>query len=466
MDAREVNLTLDFCLRVGELLLSSGAGAADVTATMRSLSRHLGLRGAEIDVTFINLSMQWQASPEEVPALATRQVKLRAIDYEHLTQVDHLIRAVLRDDVDLREARAELGRIVSGGHGRPRWAVTVGLAVMAAAVAMQLGGDVRVALLASISAAAIDRLQLIMIRRRMPVFYQQVAGAGVASLLAVGAAALPIDVDVSSSITANIIVLLAGISFMGALQDALSGFYITGSARLLEALMATAGIIAGVSGGLGVAAAAGVAIPPVIPGASDLQSVGLTVLGAALGAGAFAYSSYAPRRIIAPVAVIAGLATAMVVSVPDDVSRTWKVAVAAFFVGLVSYSVSGRMRVPPLIVVVSAVVPLLPGLSIYRGLTLLADESGRDTSEGLLAMFTAASIAMALASGVILGEYVAQPLKRPARRLEVRLAGPRLVGPVKPPKPRRERRERRGRERRENNERRQRRPRAREESAS
>ena len=36
-EARELNLTLDLCLRVGELLLSSGAGAADVTATMQAL---------------------------------------------------------------------------------------------------------------------------------------------------------------------------------------------------------------------------------------------------------------------------------------------------------------------------------------------------------------------------------------------------------------------------------------------
>ncbi len=40
-------------------------------------------------------------------------------------------------------------------------------------------------------------------------------------------------------------------------------------------------------------------------------------------------------------------------------------------------------------------------------------------------------IAVALASGVILGEYVAQPLKREARRLESRLSGPRLVGPLR-----------------------------------
>ena len=29
MEAREVNLTLDFCIRVGELLIASGTGAAE-----------------------------------------------------------------------------------------------------------------------------------------------------------------------------------------------------------------------------------------------------------------------------------------------------------------------------------------------------------------------------------------------------------------------------------------------------
>ena len=100
---------------------------------------------------------------------------------------------------------------------------------------------------------AIDRLQMMIARRRIPGFYQQVAGGGLATLIAVGAAATPLEVDVQLVVTANIVMLLAGIGFMGALQDALTGFYITAGARLIEALLATAGIIAGVSGGLGLA---------------------------------------------------------------------------------------------------------------------------------------------------------------------------------------------------------------------
>ena len=56
-------LSLDFCLRIGEMLLSSGAGAADVTATMQSVAHHLGLRHPEIDVTFTSLSMSYQPRP-------------------------------------------------------------------------------------------------------------------------------------------------------------------------------------------------------------------------------------------------------------------------------------------------------------------------------------------------------------------------------------------------------------------
>jgi uncharacterized membrane protein YjjB (DUF3815 family) len=76
-------------------------------------------------------------------------------------------------------------------------------------------------------------------------------------------------------------------------------------------------------------------------------------------------------------------------------------------------------------VVAACITPFLPGLSIYRGLTLLAT----DAASALLAMVTAVAIALGLSSGAILGEYLAQPVRREARRLESKLAGPRLVGP-------------------------------------
>jgi uncharacterized membrane protein YjjP (DUF1212 family) len=431
-EARELHLTLDFCLRVGELLLSSGAGAADVTATMQALAWQYGVRHPDVDVTFTSLSMSYQQDPEEPSAVLIRQVKQREIDYEDLTLVDHLVREVLRGDVELKEARTRLARIVSSGHVLPRWAATLGWGVMAAGVGLQLGGNAAVVAIAFVAAVAIDRLQMVMNRRRLPFFYRQVAGGGVATLIAVLAGATWLDLDPSLVVTANLIMLLAGIGFMGALQDALSGFYVTAGARLTEALLATAGIIAGVSGGLTVADVLGVDVGRLDPGlASHLRDVPVMAIGAAICASAFAFASYAPRRALLPIGVVAALAMVISQSVTlGGFGSAWSTALAALFVGLVSYTVAGRLRVPPLVVVVSAVVPMLPGLAIYRGLSLLA-EGGAQASEGLLEMVTAASVAIALASGVILGEYVAQPIRREARRVEGRLAGPRLVGPLR-----------------------------------
>ena len=299
-------------------------------------------------------------------------------------------------------------------------------------LAVFLGGGPVVAGVACAAAILIDRMQSSMTKRRLPQFYVQVAGGVVATSLAIALAAADLPTDPSLVVTSTIIMLLAGIGLMGAFQDALTGFYMTATARMLEALLATAGIVAGVSLGITIGAMVGVDLPRLVPGRSGVVEVVLFVVGCAVAAAAFAVSTKAPWRAIVPVGVVAAVSAGVAHALDlVGVGRTWQAAAAGLFIGLVAYSVAGRVRVPPLVVAVPAIVPFLPGLSIYRGLSLLA-EGGAQVSFGILSLMTAATVAPALASGVILGEYVAQPLKREARRLEVRLAGPRLVGPLRP----------------------------------
>lgn len=426
-ETREIYKTLDFALRVGEMLLSNGAGAPDVSATMGSIVHYLGLRGTSVDVTFTSLTLSYQPSSEEPALFQTRNVTQRDIDYDDLTAVDQLVTSLLLNEITRDEARTELAQIASSGHRTPRWAITASWGAIGAGVGLLLGGDWVVVIAASAAAAGIEVIQRYLARRRFPFFYQQVAGGLLATLLAIGVAATDVAVDPSLVITACIVMLLAGLGFIGAVQDALTGFYITAGARLLEVMIATAGIIVGVSGGLGLGSVLGVDIA-LEPGVAGLSHLPVMILGAAIAASAFAFSAYAPLRVLLPIAVISGGAAAIYfVMMEQGFGRAWASAVAAITIGVVSYTVAGWARVPPLVIVVSGIVPLLPGLSIYRALALMADGD----SNGILALVTAAAVAISLSSGVILGEYVAQPLKREARRLEQRLSGPRLVGPLR-----------------------------------
>src|SRR3712207_3961639 len=107
-ESRETYKTLDLALRVGEVLLSSGAGAADVSATMLSIAHACGLRGVTPDVTFTQLSMGHQAGPDDPGVLQVRRVTHREIDYEDLTEVDHIVRDLLAGRIDREEARSRM----------------------------------------------------------------------------------------------------------------------------------------------------------------------------------------------------------------------------------------------------------------------------------------------------------------------------------------------------------------------
>jgi uncharacterized membrane protein YjjB (DUF3815 family) len=172
-----------------------------------------------------------------------------------------------------------------------------------------------------------------------------------------------------------------------------------------------------------------------LPLAIDVQTIQLAnlpvmVLSGALMSVAFAYASYAPLRALLPAAVVGSLGSLVfTLMIRADFGPAWSTAAAAFVVGLGGYSLGLRSGVPPLVVVVSGTVPLLPGLTIYKG---LFEVMSMGSLTGVVSLATAVAIGVAIASGVILGEYIAQPIRREARRLEDRLAGPRLVGPRRP----------------------------------
>ena len=421
-DLREVYQTFDLALRIGEVVLSSGAAAADAAASMMAVTSAAGLREADISVTFTELSISWQPSPFSPPETHIRNVRFRYLNYSKLTAVDHLVREIVAGRCALEDARKTLDQIVSGAPPYPRWAATLGWGVMAAGIAILIGGSWLIMAAAFVAAIVIDISNRQLTIRRIPVFYQQVLGGFIATLGAIGLHLVTQTSNVSQVVAAGIIVMLAGIAFVGAVQDAVSGYYITATARSFEALLLTGGIIGGVTAGLAVA----------------------DRFGVELAAAGFVFACYAPPRAIIAAVLMGGLGQFGYLATSEaELGSAWGTGLAAILIGVVAYSVAGRMRIPPLVVVVSGITPLLPGGAIYRGLYKMTEGDVL----GISSLATAVVTAVALAAGVILGEYVAQPLKREARRLETKMAGPRLVGPLRVRRSRRDERERRRKER-------------------
>ncbi|UYM06245.1 threonine/serine exporter family protein [Solicola gregarius] len=430
--APETYRAMDLSLRVGEILLSSGAGAADVKSTILAVTSACGLRNCAVDISFTTLSVSYQEEPDSAPETHMRVVQHRGLDFGAMSDIDRMLRRLVSGRIDRAEASTIVNDITSSKRPYSRRVVTVAAGFMAGGLSLLLGGDALVFAVTVVTAVLIDLSGRFLSARRIPAFYGQILGALIATATAIGLHMVYPPARPSLIIASGIIMLLAGISIVGAVQDALTGYYVTGAARTFEAILLTGGVIGGVSIGLGIAQNFGETLTVrIVEG--NVHNLPSQLLGAVIATVAFAVTCQVAWKALPGLGLV-GLFAQLLYQA--SIGTEWGLGlavssgIAAFGVGLVAFQVGRQIGAPPLVVVTVGVVALLPGGAIYRGLfQLLIDEK----PIGVITLISAITIAVALAAGAILGEYIAQPLARTAGRLETRLSGPRLVGPLRQP---------------------------------
>jgi uncharacterized membrane protein YjjB (DUF3815 family) len=256
-------------------------------------------------------------------------------------------------------------------------------------------------------------------RWSLPLFFQQVAGAALATGVAVLLLAWDVGVRTSLVVAAGIVVLLAGLSLVGAAQDAISGFPVTAGARAFEVVMLTAGIVVGIAGVLDLARRAKLPLTVVDTSPSPVPFVVALASSAGI-AGFWAVASHARPRAVGLAALAGALAWATSWAAGGlDVGPPLAGGVAAVVIGFCGEVLTRRLQVPPQLVAVCGIVPLLPGLAVYHGLFMIVVDA--DIQRGLSALVGALAVGLALAAGVTLGEYLGRPVNGVRDRFDERV---------------------------------------------
>lgn len=449
---RQVREVLEVAVRFGEAMLSLGATAAASVEVIRRTCAAFGVE-CQVDVTFTAILVAHDGA--DVGAVSVlRVVQTRAADYHRLSRLAALAHDVqtdpgtpVGDALDDPEARevvhqrlervhASLDEVLGAPHRYRPALVTASLAAMAAGVAVLLGGGAAVVLLSAATTAAIDLVLRRLGRWGLPAFFLQAVGAAMATAVAVALLALPgLPVELSALppslvVASGIIALLAGLSLVGAADDAINGFLVTASGRLLEVLMLTLGLVVGIGGVLDVANRLGVelviASSPAAPWPLPVQ-----VVAAAVASGAWAASSFAGPRAALQAAAWGALGYSLSTALTGaGAAAAVGAALAALVVGFGAESLAMRTRVPAAITATCAIVPLLPGLTIYQGLFAMISDAPPGTGGGLL--LRAAMIGVGLAAGTTLGTTLANRTRAAWRRPGSGPSGASVAGGVRP----------------------------------
>ncbi len=427
---------VDLAARIGVALLATGAPATEAVERTLAAARAYGLRSIHVDVTFSSLVISYHRGPEQDPMTLMRVVPVRAQDFTRYARLRRLVDTLAERPLPLEEARERLDAVIRAPHPYRHWVVTVALGLLAAAAAALLGAGPQICALSFVTSAGTAYTQYRLSRAGFAPFFTQAIGAAIPTTVATVITALG-DIEArhalnpSLIVAAGIVVLLSGLSFVGAAQDAIEGFYVTAAARFAEVFVLTLGLVLGIIAVLTVAARLGV---PLVISARTVGGASEPVawLAASLVAAMFAVSSYAVGRAILVSGLAGGLAWLVAAGLGLlGAGRPSASALSALVVGMLARLVARRLRLPALVVTTAAILPLVPGRTVYQGIfQIVANPESAGLTEGLGTLVEAAGVGIGLAAGVTLGTSIVERALRAGSDEPTPAAPGSTIGPA------------------------------------
>jgi uncharacterized membrane protein YjjP (DUF1212 family) len=423
--ATQARQALELAMRVGDVLLTAGMSANDVVVEMLRITEAYGLKRVHIDLTFNSMAVTYYAAPTTVPMTLVRTVQPDVLDFTKVRRVQALVQHI-HAGMPLQGAINNLERLRNAPRLYSGWVASAGNAAIAPGVTLLFTVSWQVLVITFIAGFAVDRLLAWAKARGFPPFFSQLAGAAFITLVATGVSALGahgadilLSADPTLIVVGGIVLLVAGMTAVGAMQDAIDQFYVTASARFLEAAMMTGGIVLGIVAGLQVGVALGhpiaVSTQPLTLGPIVAQFIGATVISAG-----FAMSAYAGLVTV----VLAGLMGALgwagylgmvTLGFAEVPAKAAGVLLAAF----VATIIARRSRTPGFALIAAAILPLVPGLLLFTGLLQAVGTLGQpgDLAASGVTLLQALGVAVGIAAGATLGTYLGRPVKEQLRRI-------------------------------------------------
>ncbi|GAA5145783.1 threonine/serine exporter family protein [Microbacterium pseudoresistens] len=399
---------LDLVMRIGDSMLAHGASANEVTRALIDVTTAFGLSGVHVNITYTAITVGYHRGDQDRPFTLMRVVRATIPDHRKLQRLQALV-AEIGSDPNLDRVQASYRAIRRAPFLYRPVVVVFSRALLTAGVSIMLGGSWLLTALTFVAALAAAATQEWLTRLRVPIFFNQMVGGFVTTAVAVLVSALaaagiePFDgVRPSIIVSAGIVLMLSGLTVVGAAQDAIDGFALTALGRMLELTMHTVGVVTGILVGLELARVLGYTM--VLPSdAPPFGSFVQQILGAVIVAVAVAVYNGSGIRIILVSAVLGAVAiVSHFLATTGGLNEAAACAIGALIASFVGILIAYGLHVPSIAVTTAAIVPLVPGMAVFRGLLALVHTDGAAASSLTLA----AAIGIGLAAGASIGLFL------------------------------------------------------------
>jgi uncharacterized membrane protein YjjP (DUF1212 family) len=410
--------TVDFVLNLGRALHRYGTPAHRLEEGLLDCCQRLGV-AVEVFSTPTTIIMSF-GEPAE---LRTRMMRVEGgeLDMSKLARIDALADAVASRRISPADGVQELAAILASPQPFGGALSTLSHGATAGALAVFIGGTLADAAVAAVIGLVLGVLAQYAQRSTDQARVFELVGAAVASFAAGVASSLWYATTPSIITLAALLILLPGLSLTVAMTELATRNLISGTARLMSAVIVLLELVVGVALG-DRAARALVDVHQAIPAALPEWSRGLALGVAAIGISIIVRAQPRAFGWIAAACAIGylgsrtgadWLAGGVAHSTGAQMAGPLGVLAGAFALGVLANIYARRFRRPAEVVSVPAVLLLVPGSMGFRGMASLLD---RDTLTGVDSVFAMFIAATGIVAGLLIANAVVSPRRRSERR--------------------------------------------------
>jgi len=230
---------MDFIMAAGQTLLENGAEVFRVEQTMEIMARSFHLR--EFHVYVLTNGIFASAGTAEISEV--RNVPVRTTHLGRVAAVNALSREIAETNMSLGEAEYRLAAAQRIPFPKD-WVQLVSGMGGAFSFAMIFGGDLRSAIAAAVAGPAPPRHPPPGRRARLPGGFQKITTASLITLVCI-LLCQALHTSASHAIIGALMILTPGIAFTMGIRDFVHGDYLSGTIRMIDALLIAASIAIG-----------------------------------------------------------------------------------------------------------------------------------------------------------------------------------------------------------------------------
>ena len=251
----DYKMLADTAMLAGEIMLCSGAETYRVEDTMNHILKTSNIESTQAIAMMTGLLVTLNDSSMSQPVTLMRRVSERSTNISNIMRVNDISRRYCEGKISLEEAYNELQSAKGKQYKRTLYNLaTVGIAV---GFTIMFGGSLRDVIAATIVGSALACvITLGKIMKVNSIIINVLSGMGISMLAVVIQKYLLHDIATDIVIVGSIMPIVPGVAITNAIRDTLQGDYLSGSARILEALLTAIAIAVGA--GLGMLLTGGV----------------------------------------------------------------------------------------------------------------------------------------------------------------------------------------------------------------